>query len=143
MVSVVERVPDGVRRVPFDGGAVYVDESLPERLRRTGLARDVTRRAQEMRADLDLAVDERVRLSVRTDDDALAAAVADHADELRSAVRVEDLSVRTGAETGDGDRTDREHAHTREWAVDGSAVTLAMDPTVVSRAKRTDRERMG
>ncbi|WP_135364119.1 isoleucine--tRNA ligase [Halosimplex halophilum] len=126
LVSVVERVPDGVRRVPFDGGAVYVDESLPERLRREGLARDVTRRAQEMRADLELAVDERVRLAVRTDDEAVAAALADHADDLRRAVRVEDLTVSAdGAVDG--------YAHTREWTVDGAAVTLAMDPTAVSR----------
>ncbi|ELZ22719.1 isoleucyl-tRNA ligase [Halosimplex carlsbadense 2-9-1] len=127
MVSVVERVPDGVRRVPFDGGTVYVDESLPEGLRREGLARDVTRRAQEMRADLDLAVDERVRLTVRTDDEALAAAVTDHAADVRSAVRVDDLTVLAGGDSG-------ADAHTREWTVDGSAVTLAMEPTSGSRA---------
>jgi len=133
MVSVVERVPDGVRRVPFDGGAVYVDESLPERLRREGLARDVTRRAQEMRADLDLAVDERVRLTVVTDDEALAAAVADQSAELRRAVRVGDLSVHASGGT-ERDGASGEYAHTREWTVDGSAVTLAMDPTAGSRA---------
>ncbi|QLH81827.1 isoleucine--tRNA ligase [Halosimplex pelagicum] len=126
MVSVVERVPDGVRRVPFDGGTVYVDESLSGGLRREGLARDVTRRAQEMRADLDLAVDERVDLAVVTDDDAVAAAVTDHAENLRSAVRVDDLTV-----LADGDVDD--YAHTREWTVDGAAVTLAMEPTGGSR----------
>jgi len=134
MVSVVERVPDGVRRVPFDGGTVYVDESLPERLRREGLARDVTRRAQEMRADLDLAVDERVRLAVRTDDEALAAAVTDHAAELRRTVRVDDLSVRASGGEAHRDGPRDERAHTREWTVDGSAVTLTMEPSGGSRA---------
>ncbi|WP_436909313.1 isoleucine--tRNA ligase [Halosimplex marinum] len=133
-VSVVERVPDGVRRVPFGGGTVYVDESLPERLRREGLARDVTRRAQEMRADLDLTVDERVQLAVRTDDETLAGALADHADELRRAVRVDDLSVSAGSEETDSGGPDGEFALTREWTVDGAAVTLAMEPTRVSRA---------
>jgi isoleucyl-tRNA synthetase len=133
LVSVVERVPDGVRRVPFDGGAVYVDESLPEQLRREGLARDVTRRAQEMRADLDLAVDERVRLAVRTDDEAVAAALETHADELRRAVRVDDLTV-AGGEGTDGGGGPDDYAHTREWTVDGAAVTLGMELTAVSRA---------
>ncbi|QPV63416.1 isoleucine--tRNA ligase [Halosimplex litoreum] len=130
-VSVAERVPDGVRRVPFGGGTVYVDESLGERLRGEGLVRDVTRRAQEMRADLGLAVDERVRLAVVTGDDALAAAVGDHADELRRAVRVDDLSVRDDGAVDDGDAAG--YARTREWAVDGATVTLAMEPTGDSR----------
>lgn len=125
MVSVAERVPEGVRRVRFDGGVVYVDESLPETLRREGLARDVTRRAQEMRAEMDLAVDERVRLAVFTEDESLAAAVTDHAEEVRSAVRVDDLTVLTDGDVGTG-------AHTREWTVDGAAVTLAMEVTAVS-----------
>ncbi|WP_415380772.1 isoleucine--tRNA ligase [Halosimplex sp. TS25] len=127
MVSVVERVPDGVSRVPFDGGTVYVDESLPEELRRRGLARDVTRRAQEMRADLDLAVDERVRLSVVTDDTEVRAAVTDHADDLRAAVRVDDLSV-----AGDGSGTTGEYELVREWTVAESRVTLGMEPTAIS-----------
>ncbi|MFC7195028.1 DUF5915 domain-containing protein [Halosimplex aquaticum] len=123
LVSVVERVPDGVSRVPFDGGTVYVDESLPEALRRTGLARDVTRRAQEMRADLDLGVDERVRLSVVSHDDELRAAVADHDDDLRRAVRITGLSVAEPEAEADED-----YRYTRDWTVAGSRVTLGMDP---------------
>jgi len=140
MVSVVERVPEGVRRVPFDGGAVYVAEALPEPLRRTGLARDVTRRAQEMRADLELAVDERVRLSVRTDDEALLAAVEAHTDELRSAVRVTALSVGSSCEES-GVFAESEPTLRRTWTVDGAAVTLVMEPTELSGTE--DRERMG
>jgi isoleucyl-tRNA synthetase len=125
-VSVVERVPDGVTRVPVDGGAVYVDESLSGPLRRRGLARDVTRRAQEMRADLDLDVDRRVRLAVTTDDESVAAAVTDHAGELRDAVRVDDLVVRT-----DESVPSEEYDHTREWTVAEARVRLDMEPAVV------------
>ncbi|WP_436926448.1 isoleucine--tRNA ligase [Halosimplex amylolyticum] len=132
VVSVVERVPDGVSRVPFDGGTVYVDESLSERLRRSGLARDVTRRAQEMRAELALDVDERVRLSVVTDDAEVQAAVTDHADDLRAAVRVDALAV-AGAATG----TDDEYELTRDWTVAGSRVTLGMEPATVSSVDTT------
>ena len=127
-VSIVDRVPESVARVPFDGGAVYVDETLSPELRRVGLSRDVTRRAQEMRADLDLAVDERVRLTVRTDDEAIATAVSEHADALGSAVRVDDLTVLT-----DGEDISGEPAHTRDWSVDGSSVSMAMTPLAVSR----------
>lgn len=126
-VSVVERVPEGVARVPFDGGTVYVDESLSEPLRRRGLARDVTRRAQEMRGDLGLDVDRRVRLAVATDDESLAAAVTDHAEELRDAVRVDDLVVQTEAGV-----PLHEYDHTRDWTVDGARVTLGVEPTAVS-----------
>ncbi|PSQ29483.1 isoleucine--tRNA ligase, partial [Halobacteriales archaeon QS_9_67_15] len=125
-VSVVERVPEGVTRVPFDGGTVYVDASLSERLRRTGLARDVTRRAQEMRADLDLDMDRRVRLAVTTDDESVAAAVSDHAEDLRAAVRVDELLV----QPNETDLRD-EYDHTREWTVDGARVRLDMELAAV------------
>ncbi|WP_459192750.1 isoleucine--tRNA ligase [Halosimplex sp. J119] len=137
LVSVVERVPDDVVCVPFDGGTVYVDTALPEELRRQGLARDVARRAQEMRADLDLAVDRRVRLSVLTADAEVRAAVAEHAEELREDVRVSDLTV---AATEGGDAVDAgvdESGHSRDWTVEGSPVTLRMEPTAVSTTDST------
>ncbi|WP_123538762.1 isoleucine--tRNA ligase [Halosimplex salinum] len=139
-VSVVERVPDSVVRVPFEGGTVYVDESLPERLRRRGLARDVTRRAQEMRGELGLDVDQQVRLAVVAEDEPLVEAVTAHADELRAAVRVADLTVASESTELDGGSE-----LTRKWTVDGVAVTLAMEPTAVSGESEEPphRERMG
>ena len=132
-VSVVYAVPERVARVPFDGGAVYVDETLTPELRRAGLARDVTRRAQEMRAEMELGVDERVSLTVGTDDESIATAVSEHAATLRSAVRVDDLAVLTDGHGVPEDGSEAQ-AHTRDWSVDGSTVTMTMVPVAVSRA---------
>jgi isoleucyl-tRNA synthetase len=95
----VDRLPEDVTRVEFDRGAVHVDGDLPAELRRRGLFRDVVRRARAMRADLDLDVEERVRLWIDADDGRPLQAVEAHGAELR-----------------------------REWTVDGMWLWLGVEP---------------
>jgi len=117
-VDVVEHTPESVASVDFERGTVHVDGTLTSALRRQGLVRDVVRRAQELRADLDLDVDECVRLWVDTDDPDLRAAVDEHRDELREAVRVAGF-------------LDDPPAGTREWTVDGARLELGLEPVAV------------
>jgi len=119
-VDVVEHTPESVASVAFERGTVHVDGTLTSALRQRGLARDVLRRAQELRADLDLDVDERVRLWVDTDDPDVRAAVDEHRGDLREAVRVAAFLE---------DSPDR----TREWTVDGARLELGLEP-VADRA---------
>ena len=88
-------------------------------MRRQGLARDVVRRAQELRADLALGVDERVRLWVDTDDEPLRRAVEEHEATLREAVRVETFLAAPPADT-------------REWTVDGATLELGLEPVAAA-----------
>jgi|GEM_PF-74309 len=114
-VDVVERTPEPVTSADFERGTVHVDGTLTPALRRQGLARDVVRRAQELRADLDLDVDEHVRLWVDTDDPDLRAAVDEHRDELCEAVRVTAFLADPPADT-------------RRWTVDGARLELGLEP---------------
>jgi isoleucyl-tRNA synthetase len=114
-VDVVDRTPESVASVDFDGGTAHVDGRLTPDLRRRGLARDVVRRAQELRAEFDLDVGRPVRLWVDTDDPDLRAAVDDHREDLREAVRVAAF-------------LDGPPAETREWTVDGARLELGLDP---------------
>jgi isoleucyl-tRNA synthetase len=113
-VGVVERTPESVASVDFERGTVHVDGTLTPALRRRGLARDVVRRAQELRGDRDLDVDERVALWVDTDDPALRAAVDEHRHRVREAVRVAAF-------------LDDPPASTREWTVDGARLELGLE----------------
>ncbi|PSP51623.1 isoleucine--tRNA ligase [Halobacteriales archaeon QH_1_68_42] len=118
-VDVVERTPEAVASGDFERGTVHVDGTLTAKLRRRGLARDVVRRAQELRADLALDVDERVRLWVDTDDEPLRRAVEEHEATLREAVRVETFLAAPPADT-------------REWTVDGATLELGLEPVAAA-----------
>ena len=115
MVSFERVPPAGVAGATFEGGVVYVDTELTEDVESEGYAREVIRRVQEMRKDLDLAMDERIRLEVVVFDDRIGQLVAAHEDLIAAEVRAADLG-----EVEDG--------HRETWDIEGTRVDLAIDP---------------
>ncbi|MFC7047382.1 isoleucine--tRNA ligase [Halobacteriaceae archaeon GCM10025711] len=113
MVSFVEETPDGVTGADFDGGTVYVDTALTEDIESEGYAREIIRRVQEMRKDLDLDMEDRIRLDVLVFDDRVAELVARHEDLIAEEVRAAELG-----EVEDG--------YTKEWEIEGVDVTLTV-----------------
>ena len=89
MVEYAAEPPENVTGVEFDGGTVYVDTSLTPAIESEGYARDVIRRVQEMRKDLDLDVEARIRLGVDVDDDRVAGFVDEHAELIATEVRAD------------------------------------------------------
>ncbi len=92
MVSFVTETPESVAGTAFghdgeDLGVVYVDASLTADIEREGYAREVIRRVQEMRKDLDLEVEEEIALELAIDDDRVAELVSERADLVDSEVR--------------------------------------------------------
>ncbi|NHN41778.1 isoleucine--tRNA ligase [Halorubellus sp. JP-L1] len=125
MVEFETETPDGVAGSTFDvagdtKGVVYVDTTLTEDIESEGYAREVIRRVQEMRKDLELDVDEHVHLSVDVADDRIAGLVDEHRDLVAEETRG------TFADDVDG--------HTREWDVEGVAVTISVEPVAEAEA---------
>jgi isoleucyl-tRNA synthetase len=94
---------------------VYVDTALTPEVESEGYAREVIRRVQEMRKDLDLAMDERIRLEVMVFDERVGQLVAEHEELIAEEVRAADL----------GEVTD---GHRETWDIEGTRVDLAIDP---------------
>lgn len=59
-----EALPEGVFSAPMENATVYVDIALDDDLEGEGYAREVTRRIQEMRRQLDLAVEDFIEAEV-------------------------------------------------------------------------------
>ncbi|MFB6143225.1 MAG: class I tRNA ligase family protein, partial [Halorientalis sp.] len=119
-VEFVTETPDGVTGVPFtvdgqEAGVVYVDATLTEDIESEGYAREVIRRVQEMRKDLDLDLDERIRVEYALDDDRVADLVADH-----EALVAEEVRAAEFGPVADG--------HRREWDLDGVTLDVAIEP---------------
>jgi isoleucyl-tRNA synthetase len=131
MVEPVRSVPDETAQETFDApvgegdetitGRVYVDASLTDAVESEGYAREVIRRAQELRKELELDMDERVRLDVTIDDERVAGLVAERAGLIDEEVRV--------AERGDVEGGRRE-----TYEVEGVEVTIALAPVAGATA---------
>jgi isoleucyl-tRNA synthetase len=115
MGGCVEDLPADVEGAEFDGGTGYVDTTLTDDIESEGYAREVIRRVQDMRQDLDLDIAEAIRLDVMVLDERVAELVAEHEDLIKEEVRAADLG-----EVEDG--------HAEEWDVEGVTVRLAIEP---------------
>jgi isoleucyl-tRNA synthetase len=69
MANFKETLPSGTASADSDAGIVYVDAKLTPELEAEGFAREVIRRLQDMRKELDLVVDENISASVRIEDE--------------------------------------------------------------------------
>jgi isoleucyl-tRNA synthetase len=115
MVSFEEVPPESVAGTDFEGGRVYVDAELTRDVESEGYAREIIRRAQEMRKTLDLDMDASVRLEVVIYDERVAKLVAEHQDLIAEEVRATEID-------------DVEEGHRESWEVEGTQVELAIDP---------------
>ncbi len=128
MVEPVQVLPDGVAHTDFvvdteegaetDGavGRVYVDARLTEALESEGYAREVIRRIQEMRKDLDLDIEETIQVDLAVNDDRVADLVREHEDLIAEEVR----AAAFGA-VADGYR--------KTWEIEDVPVEIAITPT--------------
>ncbi|WP_266079317.1 isoleucine--tRNA ligase [Haladaptatus caseinilyticus] len=120
MVEFVTQTPDDVSGTSFsvDGnelGVVYVDTTLTEDIESEGYAREVIRRVQEMRKEMDLDIEEEIRLELDVHDDRVADFVEEHMELVKEEVRAESVG-----EVDDG--------HRKEWDVEGVTMTIAIVP---------------
>ncbi|WP_306054653.1 isoleucine--tRNA ligase [Natronococcus wangiae] len=126
MVSFVTETPEGVAGTAFglngdDRGVVYVDASLTADIESEGYAREVIRRVQEMRKDLDLDVEERIALELEIADDRVADLVDEREELIREEVRADELRA-------------VEDGHRKEWDVEDVPMTIAIEPVAAAEA---------
>jgi len=119
MVEFVRHTPEGISGVEFEAldgaGVAYVDTTLTEDIESEGYAREVIRRVQEMRKDLDLEMDARIRVELDVADDRVADLVAQHEDLIAEEVRADEFgSVEDG--------------HRKEWDVEETTMTITVEP---------------
>ena len=122
MVEYVAEPPENVSGADFEGGTVYVDTSLTPEIESEGYARDVIRRIQEMRKELDLDVEARIRVGVDIDDDRVGGFVDEHADLIAGEVRAD------GWLDDPRDAADGEDGLVEEWDVEDVVVTIGIEP---------------
>jgi len=116
MVEYHSEPPEHITGTEFDGGTVYVDTELTEELESEGYARDVIRRIQEMRKQLDLDVEAEIRVGLTVDDERIEEFVDQHRDLISEEVRAAEF-VDDPADAGD---------RVEDWEVEGVDVTIGV-----------------
>jgi isoleucyl-tRNA synthetase len=125
MVEFVTETPEGISGTEFEAldsaGVVYVDTSLTEDIESEGYAREVIRRVQEMRKDLDLDIEEEIRVDLDVADDRVADLVREHESLIAEEVRAESFGA-----VDDG--------HRETWDVEGIEMTITIEPVAEATA---------
>jgi isoleucyl-tRNA synthetase len=92
-VSFIEETKETQPAADFDGGRVYIDTTLSADEISDGLARDLVRRIQQMRKEMDLRVDAFVDVIVVTSTAESASSVRSRQDYILSEVRAKEVMV--------------------------------------------------
>jgi isoleucyl-tRNA synthetase len=117
-----EQVPEGVFAAPMKDGTVYVDMHLTPDLEAESYAREVIRRLQEMRRQLDLRVEDTIEGDVVIEDTRIRELVLQWKEKIMREVRARNLEI---AGVSPMEKREAESA----WDVDGVAITTAVSRT--------------
>ncbi|MCQ1536857.1 isoleucine--tRNA ligase [Methanosarcina sp. KYL-1] len=118
MANFNETLPEGTASSESDAGLVYVDANLTPELEAEGFTREVIRRIQDMRKELDLVVDENIIALVQIDDDRVLDLVDSLGELLAEEVRASFLEISNEDDiTGD---------LVKDWEVEGIAMKIGI-----------------
>ena len=93
MVVFEELIPEGIAGSESDCGMVYIDAKLTAELEAEGYTREVIRRIQDMRKEMNLAVDEQIKVDIQIEDSHVSALVEKLTAEIASEVRASVLNL--------------------------------------------------
>jgi isoleucyl-tRNA synthetase len=121
MVNFIEALPEMVASAQSSAGIIYVDANLTREIESEGYTREVIRRVQDMRKELNLAVDDNIKSHIQINDQRVLDLVLDReqfiAKETRANVQVIGLDVDTAGSLE------------KDWDVEGISMTIGISKT--------------
>ncbi|MGD0079750.1 MAG: isoleucine--tRNA ligase [Methanoregula sp.] len=123
-VTFTEKLPEDIFSAPMTDATVYVDVSLTPGLEAEGYAREVIRRIQETRRQLDLAVEDFISVEVAVSEPRVLALLLDN--EIVAMISDEVRATFFGF-SRDGTQPDpARYTSVKEWDVEGVAMTIGI-----------------
>ena len=93
MVQFQEIPPENLSVAQYSQGAVYVDVSLTPELEAEGYAREIIRRIQDMRKEMDLRVEDQIVVSVEIGDERILLLIDGKKDHIAAEVRAIEMDL--------------------------------------------------
>ncbi len=119
MVKFVSALPDYVVEQKFLDGSVYLDVRRDEKLMMEGRMREIVRRVQDMRKDLDLSFRDYIDLNIAGNED-IEDAVMEWGEEIARMVNAREIAL-TNEEGIEGE-------YMVEWYIEGEPVIIGIEP---------------
>lgn len=115
-----EKLPENVFSAQMPDGVVCVDITLNDDLEAEGFSREIIRRIQEMRRQLDLKVEEYITAAVTIDDNRIAVLVSGNwKDEIMNEVRAKEMLIQDKTFSGDFDLV-------QDWVVEEIGIKIGI-----------------
>jgi isoleucyl-tRNA synthetase len=118
MVSFRDVIPENLAMGEFAGGKLYVDVELTPELEAEGYARELIRRIQDMRKDLKLNVEDRIKAEVYVGDEKVRGLVGGLKGLIMSEVRAASLELKADRSVSG--------ALVKDWDVEGVPVAIGI-----------------
>jgi isoleucyl-tRNA synthetase len=118
MVEFREILPEKLWATKFSSGAVYVDVELTSELEREGYAREMIRRIQDMRKELDLRVEDKIEVAAKVTDQEVSALMLKLKDYIKGEVRASKLEI--------GDDISVRGSLIKEWKVEDTLMLVGI-----------------
>ena len=109
-VLVDYKLPDGYEYAEFPGGIVFIYKELDDELMREAYAREIVRRIQEMRKELDLQVEEFIKTTIEMDSEL----VKGWEEYIKNETRSEELTFGNA------------EGYVKEWDVEGRKIRIGI-----------------
>ncbi|MDD5143307.1 isoleucine--tRNA ligase [Methanoregula sp.] len=123
-VTFTEKLPADIFSAPMTDATVYVDVALTPDLEAEGYAREVIRRIQEMRKQLDLAVEDTISAEVSVSDKRVLALL--HTDQMLALIG-DEVRAKVFGFSKDGTMPEESRfASVKEWDVEGVSMTIGI-----------------
>ncbi len=119
-----ETLPEHLSHADSRVGRVYVDITRTRELEAMGLVRDVTRRVQVMRKEIDLSVDQSIDVLIRFSDPESVELAEMHKDYLTTEIRADSLEL-----VGPKSKPKwSKYSYAKEWEIDDLTIKVGMNP---------------
>ncbi len=123
-VTFTEKLPADIFSAPMADATVYVDVALTPDLEAEGYAREVIRRIQDMRKQLDLAVEDTISTEVSVSDKRILALL--HTDQMIALIG-DEVRAKAFGFSKDGAMPDASRfTSVKEWDVEGISMTIGI-----------------
>lgn len=120
LVSFRDVIPEHLSLYDFSGGKVYVDVELTPELEAEGYTREVIRRVQDMRKEMKLNVEDRIRADVYIGDARVRDLVATMKEYIMNEVRASSLEFKENKDAVSGTLV-------KDWDVEGVPMTIGIE----------------
>ena len=110
-------LPDNIASSEFEGGNVFIDTELTPEILSEAMARELIRRVQDMRKDLDLDVEANIEVFLECGDD-FRLLIENFKDFISHEIRAKNFNF--GSKPGD---------YTKEWKIEDHQVNITINKT--------------